>query len=370
MVHLKPYSGDPFGILIIDHLHLSPVSAALIVLFVMLILDAISFRLMGRRLLALFGWTSEWAYGIYSYVVTPLVAAAYVWVSQASGRMFLQLRDSDALIAPPGRYDSFLRLLERVYTHPGWAIAALIVVIVLAIFYIFLFRSTAEWPRRALILRIVKVLLLYVPGWYMVCQIVARQAVTIWGLWQLFDRFEVYPHPLHPDRAGGLSAINDYAVGFTYIIVLVGIGVAVQVYVTWKEHGSALTRDIAGLLAAYVVIGLVFFFLPSWAAHNAMKTAKQELLMDISQRFQADYAEVVEGLEADTVGLEESITRLESLRTLYELTEQFPVWPLDTGTLSRFAATIVFPLIPVGAEMAVDFVRTAIESRGKEKPES
>lgn len=370
MVHLKPYSGDPFGILIIDHLHLSPVLAALIVLSVMLILDALSFRLMGRRLLALFGWTSEWAYGIYSYVVTPLVAAAYVWVSQASGRMFLQLRDSDALLAPPDRYDSFLRLLERVYSHPGWAIAALIVVILLAVFYIFLFRPTAEWPRQALILRIAKVLLLYVPGWYMVCQIVARQAVTIWGLWQLFDRFEVYPHPLHPDRAGGLHAINDYAVGFTYIIVLVGIGVAVQVYVTWKEHGSALTRDIAALLAAYVVIGLVFFFLPPWAAHNAMKTAKQELLMDISQRFQADYAEAVEGLEAGDIEWGESITRLENLHTLYELTEQFPVWPLDTGTLSRFAATIVFPLLPVGAEIAIDFVRTAIESRVKEEPAS
>lgn len=87
-----------------------------------------------------------------------------------------------------------------------------------------------------------------------------------------------------------------------------------------------------------------------------MKTAKEDLLTDISQRFQVDYAETVEGLGSSNAEWDESVTRLENLHTLYELTEQFPVWPLDTGTLSRFAATIIFPLLPVGAEIAVSFV--------------
>jgi hypothetical protein len=85
------------------------------------------------------------------------------------------------------------------------------------------------------------VVLLYAPGWYMVCQIVAREIVTIWGLRQVFRRFQVSLHPLHPDRCGGLRAINNYAVGFTYIVAIVGIGVGLMVYSTLRRFVVAVT---------------------------------------------------------------------------------------------------------------------------------
>jgi len=365
---VNPYSGDPFSVLIIDRLHLTPVLAALGILVLMLLVDAITFRAMGYRILALFGWTDRWAYAIYSYLVTPLLAAAYVWVSLGAQRLYEGLQSSEALAAPAADYEMFTQgTLQAAYTHPGWSVAALVIAVLLGIYYTVLFRSTTDWPRYALLLRAIKVVLLYIPGWYMVCQIVARHAVTTWGLYQLFHQFEVQPHPLHPDMCGGLKAINDYAVGFTYIIILVGIGVMLQIYVTWREKGSTLSRDIVMLLAAYVIIATASFFLPLWTAHTAMHEAKQAQLDEIAKNFQAGYVELTTQLDNAGEPLDEPIERLEDLKTLYEMTEAFPVWPLDMGTLSRFAATVIVPLLPLAIEGTISLLRKKAGLQ-KEKP--
>jgi hypothetical protein len=344
----------------------------LIALATYLIVDGISFALIGPDLIALNGWTDGWSYAVYSYVVAPLVATAYVWVSLAAAEMFRKLRDSDALVASEADCDEFVTVsLRKVYTHPGWSIAALIVVTLLAVYFTVFFTfsslgastSTIRWSPVALTLRTVKVILLYVPGWYMVCQIVARELATIWGLWQVFRRFEVSPHPLHPDRCGGLRAINDYVVGFTYVIALTGLGVVVLSYVTWRSEGSLRSWDMVALLSVYIFIGLGCFFLPPWTAHNAMAEAKRRLLDDISQRFQHNYLEVTTGLGDEQKDWEQLIDRVQGLHTLYDLTEEFPVWPFDTRTLRRFVAAVSVPIIPLAIEVIVSLTNSVFRLR-------
>jgi hypothetical protein len=190
---------------------------------------------------------------------------------------------------------------------------------------------------------------------------VARQAVTIWGLRQVFRHFEVTPHPLHPDRCGGLRAINSYAVGFTYIIAVAGIGVGLLSYVTVHRSG-ALTPDTVIWLGVYVVLALFSFFLPPWTAHAAMAEAKRKLLMDISRQFQQAYAKTTASLEGENGEFKAHVERIESLHSLYRLTDSFPVWPFDTATLSRFAVTVTVPLVPLLTELAIGIGRALLRS--------
>jgi hypothetical protein len=350
---LKTYLGDPLGRLVIDWLGLAPLRLALICLGAVSIVDLISFALVGDEVIVLSGWTDLWAYVAYLYVVFPFTVGAYVWVSLAAADLFYGLRQSDAVTASGAEFDLYVkdrpRSVRSLYNHPGWSIASAIIVAAVAVYYAFIY--TLGWPPMAIALRALKVLVLYVPGWYVVCQIVARQVVTIWGLRQVFRHFEVSPHPLHPDRCGGLRAINSYAVGFTYIIAVAGIAVGLMSYVTLHRNG-VLSPDTALWVAAYVVLALFSFFAPPWTAHAAMAEAKRKLLMDISQQFQWDYARTTASLTGESGELEERVERIQSLHALHELTDAFPVWPLDTATLRRFAVTVTAPLMPLLIELA------------------
>ena len=361
--YFKTYSGDPLGVLVVDRLSLSPARFGLIALATALVVDAISFGLVGDRVIALSGWTEAWAYAVFLYVVFPAIVVAYVWVPRAVSELFRGLRGSEALVAPHDEYDGFIKggsdSLERYYTHSGWAIASAVIVALVAVYYAFIY--TLGWPRLSLLLRALKVLVLYVPGWYMLCQIVSQEAVTIWGLRQVFRRFEVSPYPLHPDRCGGLRAINNYAVGFTYVIAVAGVGVGLMAWVTLRREGR-LSPDTAMWVGIYVVLALICFFLPPWTAHKAMAEARDKLLSDISQQFQRDYAAATAGLAEDAVELKGRVEKVQDLRTLYELTDAFPVWPFDTATLRRFAVTVAAPLTPVIVELAISIAASLLRS--------
>jgi hypothetical protein len=364
LTYFKAYLGDPFGTLIIDRLSLSPLRLALLFMVAALVVDLISFALVGDDVIRLSGWKDTWAYVAYLYVIFPAIIGAYVWICLAAAELFSGLRQSQAIVASDEALDRLVKdrpgSLQALYNHSAWSIASFIVVAALAVYYALIY--TRGWPALAILLRGLKVLVLYVPGWYALCQIVARHGVTIWGLRQVFRRFEVAPHPLHPDRCGGLRAINNYAVGFTYIIAVAGIGVGLMSYVTVHRSG-ALAPDTAIWLGVHVVVALFGFFLPPWTAHAAMAEAKRKLLMDISQQFQQAYTQTTASLQGETGELKEHVERIKSLHGLYELTDSFTVWPFDMVTLRRFAVTVAVPLVPLLTELAVDIVEALLRSR-------
>jgi hypothetical protein len=174
----------------------------------------------------------------------------------------------------------------------------------------------------------------------------------------MFRRFEIEPHPLHPDRCGGLRAINDYVVGFTYIIALMGLGVIILVYTSWVQDGSTLSWMNAAILVVYVGLGLVFFFLPPWTAHTSMVRAKDQMLNTIARRFQADYTELLTGLQGENSEWEKPMERTQDLHALYQLVDDFPIWPFDSRILRRFVALIILPTIPVIIEIIIQLIST------------
>ncbi len=75
-----------------------------------------------------------------------------------------------------------------------------------------------------------------------------------------------------------------------------------------------------------------------------MSEAKHEAEEWISLEADKLYASIQSDLRQGKVD-PAAIARLEDLHRLSKLTREFPVWPLDTGTVGRFATAVLLPLM-------------------------
>jgi hypothetical protein len=183
---------------------------------------------------------------------------------------------------------------------------------------------------------------------YCVTLLLVFSVLTIYWLNRLFRSFVIHVRPLHPDRAGGLSSLGNFTLVLSYIVALVGIILVItpmtRNYLETGRLQYQWTTDILAGLALYVVTAPVVFFAPLSVAHITMKEAKDELLLQISLRFEVEYVSVRQSLYKDVSGLEDRLKTLEELQSLYEMTDEFPVWPFNVASVSRFSTSFLSPI--------------------------
>lgn len=78
-----------------------------------------------------------------------------------------------------------------------------------------------------------------------------------------------------------------------------------------------------------------------------MKRAKEELLREIANQFQADYSQIRSALASDAEALKKGSEKIKELQAFYTLTNGFPVWSFDVQTFRRFLLTAFAPLFPL-----------------------
>lgn len=78
-----------------------------------------------------------------------------------------------------------------------------------------------------------------------------------------------------------------------------------------------------------------------------MEEAKDQLLLQIAWRFEAEYINVqsVLGGGDDISGLENSWKIVKELQTLYDATSKFPVWPFNVSNITRFSTSYLSPIV-------------------------
>lgn len=234
-------------------------------------------------------------------------------------------------------------------------------------------------------------------GVYMLLMILVRAFVTIWGLIRVFRVPGVDVHPLHPDRCGGLGALRNYALAFSYFIALMGFGILMLAYTTMrtpdecvvqlKRQSDQLTSqcqkslikdeillksyDISAVLApafvissekldekysgfnldvgrtlslpgmwvfviAYTLMSPLAFFGTLGTAHGSMLKRKHDLLGRLSTEFDRQYKEVY-GNPEEVAKDKDSFDHLERIQSVHRITEAFQVWPWDPDSVRRFA---------------------------------
>jgi hypothetical protein len=359
MIELSQFRrGDPLAVFLFDRLRVGPLALAITAAvletgtgFGQAVLgELLKIQQTARYVLSLDDASQFLAKAIFSLLVTPFIWGFYAWMSCSAPRVFSELEARDLF---PRLSDADAKRVmdgcRRVFASQWWSAAALALAITAGAVTLLLRIPEAELP-----LALVKLPVWFV-GWYMMSIIIARALAMILSLRVYFSNRKIRLQPLHPDRCGGLGPLNQYALTFSYLIAGCAFGLGVITYLsapTWNANPDWI---LVGALAAYVVLAPYCFFATLGIAHRAMRAAKDELLGAIAKQFESDYRRVHKALGESSETVRAHVRRIAQLRSLYRMTESFPVWPFDWVSIRRFAAAVLTPLIPIAAAL-LEFV--------------
>jgi hypothetical protein len=171
-------------------------------------------------------------------------------------------------------------------------------------------------------------------GWAIACGLVFIDALRDW-----WCDFEADVKPLHPDGAGGFSAIGNTTLLSGLIVGASGlfIGSTIVVNVQNRLGSVQLSVLLVGLLLVLLIAPFAFL-LPIWSTHVAMLGARNRQLEQLSGRFNALWGTVYDG---ERVADGERVEQLSNLMQLHEFTlESVPVWPFGGEVFGQYGLSL------------------------------
>lgn len=189
---------------------------------------------------------------------------------------------------------------------------------------------------------------------YVGSTLIWKSIVTAFVFHNLFRCFEVYIHPLNPDRAGGLGKVGRLsinhgliAVVFAEIVSLAAARIIIGIGWQW--------RDLIIFCVLYLFITPLIVVVPVWTAHTRMVQARDQLLQDISIKFEKTL--VQQGHKSIKASNDQSES-LDGLKKKYDLViETYPTWPISFNTFRNFSLTSLLPIVTAIVTVLVDILR-------------
>jgi hypothetical protein len=356
-------NADPLARFIRHKLHWSPIQYGLAILIANIIVNGY-FALRYRAFV-----TQTGPPGLFqdptilfeSYVMMPAVGGFYIWSILRIGALLHQLHGSNIFIEETGIEELALEVKHNIRSRAAltfsFVVASIITFLTLGKYLVW-FRGPEPvsflnhsgflpWARSPL----------WFLAMYAICFGLFNIGVTIITLRRVFRDHAIRISPWHPDRCGGLRSISQYSMTLGYAIAIIGVFLSIQTiqeiqigifgtsYLTWFE------------LAGYIILAPLVFFLPLGTAHTAMRNAKTTHLLALSHQFDAQYRLIVDSLQSDDREIGSNAERIEQLQTLYQITEDFIIWPFDVVNLRRFLTITLAPLLPGVASVLFELIR-------------
>ncbi|MHB8104891.1 MAG: hypothetical protein ACYDG5_05055, partial [Dehalococcoidales bacterium] len=305
-----------------------------------------------------FEFPNQWAYTshptnlVFNIFVIPLIAGFYLWISSAPQVLIANLISSEIFIKVCENQKKELVVFfgsTKKLLNKQWPLIALIfgimAVPLLVLFNTLGFGLIAQgehnWVGSIIIFPYLSLTI------YMVFMIITKGITTILLIRNLFRSFAITLFPWHPDHCGGLYDINNYALKFTYIIAICGFGLGLLIL-----HSSSADKFFNDFLL-WIALGLYIFLAPFCffgtlgGAHDAMKKEKTMQLKEISDKFNNLYQSARKSLGSKSLNtLKIKVDEIEQLQRLYQLTNDFPIWPFDWLSIRRFSGAILGSLLP------------------------
>ena len=355
-------SYDPFPRILTQALRLSPLSLGLALFIADLIVG---------------GWLG-WRYNVFlstsetpgllqdltalatEFVSIPVIAGVYLWTLPGATELFRYLYKSPV-------FKSETRLVEIVdksrplFRNRAVFYITLVLSLLYALSQVSAYMGWVPWRSASAYLELYPPMsFVRAPFWffnfYTLLYCMFNVTVTVITLRRLFRTREIEVLPLHPDQSGGLRSISQYSIKIAYAIGAAGLVISAAT-VFEIQHGTLFVAFpiIVGIVA-YIVFAPFFFFWPLGTAHEAMQEAKETELLRLAQEFERVYDRVKQDDIEHSQGYENDMKRLEHLKQLYEIGQEFPVWPFDTRNLRRFFAVVTTPLLPAIISVITEFI--------------
>jgi hypothetical protein len=288
----------------------------------------------------------------------------YIWIPKGITKLFKGLSKNKIIIGTKLKEDTdnesnmpmtdkFQYDMEKSYGKCIWPIISMLISTISIL--LFLLPQYLDKSYSASVADVADTFsLILTTGWalfalYSVLISVIFVAITIYWLYQTFNKFRINIRPLHPDHSGGLSPLGNFSLRLSYFIVVIGFILIVtpitRNYVVDGSLSFRWTTELLLSLSFYLLLAPIVFFAPISVAHNAMLTAKSNLLLRIANRFDKEFDRIQVELKENNGDLDFNTENLKKLQLLHDTTNQFPVWPFSLGNIKRFISTYISPLL-------------------------
>ncbi|MBE9048963.1 hypothetical protein IQ243_00770 [Nostocales cyanobacterium LEGE 11386] len=352
------YRADPLARWLIDKCHLTPVSLGMLSIVItsgLYLLVAVLTKtliLNGSQL----GLLQDWFAWVWICLLNPVIFGYYLWSFKGIYRLIQYLDQSDIVETS----EAEINLVLSPYQKSWRQFLALATGAAFAIWYFTVQQNVYNWTGSdngipALTGAINAFAIFYV-GTILVLTLITN----VWVLHELLGNKQLNINPLHPDRCGGLSPLSQYSLNTAYLAAIAGTMITLGRYQFISQGIAQQYWYFNLIILLYIPISLICFFGPLLAARRGMRKAKEELLSAIAKQFQADYVRVHTSLSNDAENLKKEAAKLQELRSLYTLTNEFPVWPFDVTTLRQYLLSVVTPLIPLLLKLGEYFFKSMV----------
>ena len=347
------FLGDKLAQLIVVKMQWSPLKVGLLALGFAWLLSIVMALATGTLLPnpSITALLEDYVYMITETAVVPVIWGYYIWICTAPVRVLNKL-EAREVVAP--QEDDIRKASDVLRSHFPTYLAAILAVVVGVSYYVTIFLAPPQWLNTSATFLALRVMLVITPGAFVTWSIALR--VLIYA--RVFRRIlkNVAVHPLHPDRAGGLYPLGQYALRTTYLIALGGSVIALLGYQSylWGELKTAYFVYMA--FVPYLVTAPLAFFLPLSSVHTAMRQAKEDLLLEIANQFNCDFLLAYDERSGSAKDLKDNLEKIEQLQALHKVVMTFPVWPFDTGTIRRYFVAMSSPLITIAASALISSI--------------
>ncbi|RCJ19181.1 hypothetical protein A6S26_27405 [Nostoc sp. ATCC 43529] len=339
------YRADPVARWLIDKCQLTPVGLGILSILITSAFYLIAATVTKTLILPEkhLGLLQDWFAWVWICLLNPVIFGYYLWSFKGIYQLIDYLEKSDIVDTT----EAEIKFVLLPYQKSWRQFLALGTAIAFGIWYFSVQQDVYNWTGSDGGIPALTGAINAVAIFYAGAVLVLNLTTNVWLLHELLGNKRLNINPLHPDRCGGLSQLSQYSLNTAYLAAIIGTMITLSKY-------QFITQGIAQeywyfnfIILLYIPISLICFFGPLLAARKGMRKAKEELLSDIAKQFQADYVQIQKSLSSDAEALKKETAKLQELRSLYTLTNEFPVWPFDVTTFRQYLLSVVTPLLPV-----------------------
>jgi len=176
-----------------------------------------------------------------------------------------------------------------------------------------------------------------VSGFIVYCGLVFRNG-------RFFDPFAI-------DRRGGFKALGSLGMWSSFMAAVTP-GVAIPIlFIDFRLKATVETAISAGLVFFMLICVLLFFFVPVFFVHEAMRASKRLDALDVERKYRVAYDEFMKKTQdrifSDTLGVKEvaGILSLYALKTRFDEITSASEWPTDYLTIFKVLTSSLLPTL-------------------------
>lgn len=309
------------------------------------------------------GLSSDPASLLNDDLAIPIIISYFHWIQSAGDRLLVTLLNNGILKNNKKMQAILKKNSERLQNHWTPVVAAL-AGLMFSIWFVVTF-TQSQMPTRALLSWImVNPAIVWVRAPMMFISIYALVifiydlGIIVLTLNTLFQNVIIKVEPLHPDGAGGLSAIGNFVSSLGYLLLALGIVYSTRIIVQTSIGFSSMDGIVTLIgLGLYILLSPFVFFLPLQSARNAMIASRVKLLSDISKEFNATFSEIHKLRSEKADKLEPLLKRQRQIEEIHKMVERFPVWPFNFENIRKFFSLVFIPILPALISIAMDILK-------------